>query len=66
MFVFKTFKKSFEFEIVLYNKAIDFEIMSNFCIEHLFNLKMFWYPNCRYNGSHISICGNELREHFEF
>jgi len=32
---------SAKFEVVLYNKAIDFEIMSNFCIEQFLIWRRF-------------------------
>jgi len=39
--------------IIVYNKAVDFEMK-------------FWCPNLRYNGSHASVCANKVRKRFEF
>ena len=52
-----------ECEIVVYNKVVDFEILSNFYFKHFF--KSFWCSNRRYNGSHVSICTNKVRKCFE-
>ena len=53
-----------ECEIVVYNKGVDFEILSNFYFKHLY-LKSFWCSNRRYNESHVSICTNKVRKRFE-
>ena len=45
-------------EIVVYDEPVDFEILSNFCF--VFDFKLFGCPNRRYNGSHGSICANEV------
>ena len=51
-------------EIVVYNKGVDFEFLSNFYFKH-FLFEVFWCSNSRYNGSHISICAYEVRKHFD-
>ena len=66
VFVFRTFLKCFEFEALLYNKILQFWNYDKLLYWIYLNSKMFWCPNCRYNGSHVSICANKLWEHFNF
>ena len=53
-----------KYEIVVYNKGVDFEFLSNFYLKH-FLFEVFWCSNSRYNGSHVSICAYEVRKHFD-